>query len=83
MQAIRIKKKVSCDRKITIDIPTQFGSEIELIILPVDDYKDKEGMAKLQDFEKMTTDQKLTIASYNAVIEEDEDEDKVWEKYLP
>lgn len=83
MQAIRIRKKVSCDRKITIDIPTQFGSEIDLIILPVDDFKDKEGMTKLQEFEKMTTDQKSTVVSYDAVIEEDEDEDKVWGKYLP
>jgi hypothetical protein len=68
MQAMRIRKSISDSREITIKIPEDFSDNVEIIVLPLE-------MVELSERE-------FDFLTLNHALEDDESEDKVWQKYL-
>ena len=71
MQVIRrIIDKTEFSR---FDIPENFAENAEIIILPYNDkqYKDV-----------LTEDEEIYAINNNMIIDDNEEEDKIWEKYL-
>jgi len=66
MQAIRKILKTE-KGKVTIDIPEYLGEEVEVIILPVTEE---------------LSDREFDLLTLNYAFEDDESEDKIWERYL-
>lgn len=70
MIAKQIVKEVSRDGTLHIQIPEYSGQKVKVIYFPVsEDKNEKEHL----DF---------LAATYLAAIEDDEEEDAVWEKYI-
>ncbi len=55
-----------------IPIPESFGPNVEVIILPTS--RDHE--------ESLSENERFLAAAYHAVIEDDAEEDRIWEKYV-
>lgn len=72
MQAMRIRKSISDSREITIQIPEDFSDNVEIIVLPLETVAETVELSE-REFDFLT----LTHA-----LEDDESEDKVWQKYL-
>jgi|GEM_PF-912560 len=75
-----IRKIVNLDhgRMLSIEVPPEMGSSVELIVLSYD-----EELTKTRETdEKLTEDEVFLVSAYAAVIEEDSEEDKIWERYL-
>lgn len=68
MQAMKIKKAVDNSREIRIKIPEDFADNVEIIVLPLETEEISE-----REFDLLT----LSYA-----FEDDESEDKIWERYL-
>ena len=70
MIAKEIVKEVSHDGTVHIQMPEYSGQKVRLIYFPVSEDKDDEDRL---DF---------LAATYLAAIEDDEEEDAIWEKYI-
>lgn len=68
--AKQIVKEVSRDGTLRIQIPEYSGQKVQVIYFPVSEDKDEE---ERLDF---------LAATYLAAIEDDEEEDAIWEKYI-
>lgn len=71
MQAIR--EIVGRDIFTGYEIPKEFGSQFEMILIPVNSNNETK---------KVEENEQLLAATYNSVIENNEKEDKIWSKYL-
>lgn len=88
MQAIR--EIVTRNIFKNFDIPKEFGDEFEMILVPTKDTTiyysgfSKEVLAqKCEDaWNEKEENEHFLSGNYNAVIKEDEKEDKIWRKYL-
>lgn len=69
MQAIRKFETVDGNGKIQIDIPKEFGSKVEILVLPV-----SEGIDSL--------DASVDAYFLSNAFEDDPAEDSVWQKYI-
>ncbi|HEB87365.1 MAG TPA: hypothetical protein ENI68_10180 [Gammaproteobacteria bacterium] len=76
--AIRKIINLGKSRTLSIEIPSDFGDFVELILLPCDD--DKLTLSKVVD--DLSEDEVFLASAYSAVIEDDAGEDKIWEAYL-
>lgn len=54
-----------------INIPVEFGEQVEVIILPFN-----------QTTQTPTEEESFNLAACAAVLEDDEQEDAIWEKYV-
>jgi len=80
MMANAIRKIINLDhsRTLSIEVPPEMGDSVELIVLSYDDELTKTG----KTHEQLTDDETFLVSAYAAVIEEDSEEDKIWERYL-
>jgi hypothetical protein len=81
MQALRMIKEIS-DGVVEIRIPKKFGNRVEIVVMPVGDEEKIEYGNVGSVCEALTGEEVFLAASYLAVIEEDEEEDDLWRKYL-
>jgi hypothetical protein len=56
---------------LDIEIPVEFGDQVEVIILPFS-----------QTTQTATEEESFNLAACAAVLEDDEQEDAIWEKYV-
>ena len=73
--AIRKIVNLDHDRTLSIEVPPEMGNSVELIVLSCDEELTK-------THEQLTEDEAFLVSAYSAVIEEDSEEDKIWERYL-
>lgn len=69
MQALRKFETVDGSGKIQIDIPQEFGSKVEILVLPVHDNAD-------------LLDASVDAYFLSNAFEDDSAEDSVWQKYI-
>lgn len=81
MQALRMIKDIS-DGVVEIRIPKKFGKRVEIIVMPVGEEEEAEYGNVEMVCEGLTEEEAFLAASYQAVIEDDEEEDAFWRKYL-
>ena len=63
---------VDVNHQLHISVPVDMGTEFEVIVIPVH--------SKAVD--KLNDDEQFMLAAYSSVIEDDPEEDAVWEKYV-
>ena len=63
---------VDINHQLHISVPADMGTEFEVIVIPIH--------SKAVD--KLNDDEQFMLAAYSAVIENDPEEDAVWEKYV-
>lgn len=68
MQAIRMKKAIDNSREIKIKIPEDFADNVEIIVLPLETEE--------------LSEREFDLLTLNYALEDDESEDKIWERYL-
>jgi len=71
MEAIR--KIISREEFKNISIPKTFGDRIEVVIMPFPTENSANSKAENETF---------LAANYSLLVQDDEEEDKIWEKYL-
>lgn len=68
MQAMRMKKAIDNSREIKIKIPEDFADNVEIIVLPLETEE--------------LSEREFDLLTLNYALEDDESEDKIWERYL-
>jgi hypothetical protein len=68
MQAMRMKKTIDNSREIKIKIPEDFADNVEIIVLPLETEE--------------LSEREFDLLTLNYALEDDESEDKIWERYL-
>ena len=63
--------RTNSSHHIDVEVPAEFGDQVEIIILP---YNPKALPA--------SEEESFNLAAYNALIEDDEQEDAIWSKYV-
>lgn len=61
------------NHRIHIDVPPAMGDEFEVILLPVLPQNETSGSLSDED--------RFKLAAYSAMIDEDPEEDELWERY--
>ena len=79
MQALRII--IDTKDLPSLSIPEEFGTKVEVIILPIENQLKEEVLDASSEKIKHNEKQSLTTAYLNT-IEEDSQEDSIWKKYL-
>ncbi|MDD5579594.1 MAG: hypothetical protein PHY16_09980 [Methylobacter sp.] len=64
--------RVDVNRQLHISVPADLGNEFEVIVLPI----------QVKALNELNDDDQFMLAAYSAVIENDPEEDAVWEKYV-
>lgn len=75
--AIRKIVHLDRDRTVSIEVPPEMGDAVELIVLACPD-----GSEAGRASEPMSEDEAFLVAAYAAAIEQDSEEDQIWERYL-
>ena len=70
--ALRETLRVDANHQLHIDVPAEMGNEFEVIVLPI----------QSKALDELNDDDQFKIAAYSAVIENDPEEDAVWEKHI-
>lgn len=70
---LRENLRVDANHQLHINVPADMGDEFEVIVLPV---RHKVVESALND------DEQFMLAAYSAVVEDDAEENAVWEKYV-
>jgi hypothetical protein len=63
---------VDANHQLHIDLPAEMGNEFEVIVLPI----------QSKALDELNDDDQFMLAAYSAVIENDPEEDAVWEKHI-
>ncbi len=63
---------VDANHQLHVNVPADMREEFEVIVLPI----------HAKDVDGLNDDDQLMLATYSAVIENDTEEDAVWEKYI-
>lgn len=71
LKIIREFVHVDENRQLHIDVPPDMGDEFEVILMPVP----RGGPENLSD------EDRFNLSAYAAVVDEDAEEDSLWEKY--
>ncbi len=61
------------NHQLHINVPADMGDEFEVIVLPL-----RPQLAK----NALSDDEQFMLAAYSAVIDNDPEEDAIWEKYV-
>jgi len=70
--------QVGNNHRIEVDVPAELGARVKLILVP-----DDIGESLVDENQnKVSSDDMFLLSAYDAVIEDDSDEDAKWEKYL-
>jgi len=70
--------QVGANHRIEVEVPAELGSRVKLIIVP-----DNSGEALSHDKQQeISSDDMFLLSAYDAVIEDDSEEDAKWEKYF-
>jgi hypothetical protein len=80
MQALRLIKDTPEDGIVKIEVPKNFGKKIEVIVMPASE--NSSVAAGLIVRERPNDEELFLAASYQAIIEEDEEEDAIWRSYI-
>ncbi|MGZ8173658.1 MULTISPECIES: hypothetical protein [Methylobacter] len=63
---------IDVNHQLHISVPADMGNEFEVIVLPI----------QTNALDELNDDDQFMLAAYSAVIENDPEEDAVWEKYV-
>lgn len=69
---LRETLRVDVNHQLHISVPADMGTEFEVIVMPV----------HTKAVDKLNDDEQFLLAAYSAVIENDPEEDAVWEKHI-
>jgi hypothetical protein len=69
---LRETLRVDANHQLHIDVPAEMGNEFEVIVLPI----------QSKALDELNDDDQFMLAAYSAVIENDPEEDAVWEKHI-
>lgn len=69
---LRETLSVDANHQLHINVPADMGDKFEVIVLPV----------RVNTVEKLNDDEQFMLAAYSAVIDSNQEEDTVWEKYV-
>jgi hypothetical protein len=72
--ALRQICRTDKDHHLNIEIPVEFGDHVEVIIRPFNQ--------TAQTTQAPTEEESFNLAACAAVLEDDEQEDAIWEKYV-
>jgi len=75
---IALREIVTRDTLRNFEVPKEFGDEFEMILVPVNNIE------KNSDYKRddVSENEQFLGAVYSSTIEENEEEDKIWSKYL-
>ena len=73
LKIIREFAQVDENRQIRIDVPPDMGNEFEVILVPVRSGESAKRLGKEDLF---------NLSAYAAVVDEDLEEDSLWERYI-
>ena len=73
LKIIREFAQVDENRQIRIDVPPDMGNEFEVILMPV---RSGESAGNLSE------EDLFNLSAYAAVVDEDLEEDSLWERYI-
>ena len=68
-----IKRHISREQFHLFNIPEDFAEEVEIIILAI---------KPIKKYNQLSEDEEFYAVNNNLIIENDENEDKLWSKYL-
>ena len=71
-KVIREIVRVDENHQLHINVPLDMGDEFEVILMPV--------RPKSED-DSLSDDDRFNLAAYEAVIDDDAEEDALWERY--
>ena len=63
---------VDVNHQLHISVPADMGDKFEVIVIPIQSIA----------LDELNDDEQFMLAAYSAVIENDPEEDAVWEKYI-
>ena len=63
---------VDVNHQLHISVPADIGTDFEVIVIPLH--------SKAVD--KLNDDEQFLLAAYSSIIENDPEEDAIWEKYV-
>lgn len=63
---------VDKNHQLHLNVPPEMGEEVEVILMP---------LASRGKSQNLSDEDRFKLAAYNAVVEEDPDEDALWERY--
>jgi len=72
LKIIREVMHVDESRQIHIDVPVEMGDTFEVILMPVHSRGESVNLGD---------EDRFNLSAYAAVVEEDAEEDKLWERY--
>lgn len=72
--ALRQIFRMDQSHHLNIEIPAEFGDQVEVIVLPFNQ--------TTQMIPAPTDDESCNLAACSAVLEDDEQEDAIWNKYV-
>lgn len=78
MQVLRMIRETSEEGYLHIKVPLSFGNKVEVIVIPANEEVNTKSLKESE----MNEEEVFLAASYQAVIEDDEEEDAVWRKYI-
>lgn len=60
------------NHQLYIDVPAEMGNEFKVMVIPI----------QSKAIDKLNDNEQFMLAAYSAVIENDPEEDAIWEKYI-
>ena len=63
---------VDVNHQLHINVPADMGTEFEVIVIPV----------KSKLVKELNDEEQFMLAAYSTIIEDDPEEDAIWEKYV-
>ena len=71
-KVIREIVRVDGNHQLHINVPLDMGDEFEVILMP---------LRPKSEFESLSDDERFNLAAYSAVVDDDPEEDALWERY--
>ena len=82
MRAIRKMQTVDKEGKLLVEVPIEFGRQVEIILLPASD-KSKESPGEGSMIREGLNEEEISLATtFQAAVENDPEEDTIWRKYI-
>ena len=82
MQALRLIKETGLSGEVLLKLPKRFGHKVEIIVLPLTQEAESTDEVQPSVSEEYDDETLFLAAAYDAVIDDDVEEDAVWRKYL-
>ncbi len=82
MQALRMIRETNDNGEVLLKLPKMFGHKVEIIVIPVKETANAMNEGEKHFGEEIDEEAIFLAAAFDAVTEDDEEEDAVWRNYL-